>query len=103
MIPSSRKIAAISSTTSSSAIIKRRAAFWMVVTSLPNRRNICPNSKPRYRSPSKAATTQWALGRHPAAAVDFDFRERMCRCLLDPSKHGAAPSPNAIVSPPASA
>jgi hypothetical protein len=46
VIPSSRKIAATSSETSSSSIIIRRGELWTMVTSLPNRRNICPNSSP---------------------------------------------------------
>ena len=46
MIPSSRMMAATSSETSSSSIIIRRGPFSTIVTSLPNRRNICPNSSP---------------------------------------------------------
>jgi hypothetical protein len=46
VIPSSRKIAATSPETSSSSIIIRRGPAWMMVTSLSNRRNICPNSSP---------------------------------------------------------
>ena len=46
VIPSSRKMAATSSATSSSSIIISRGAALMIVTSLPNRRNICPNSSP---------------------------------------------------------
>src|ERR1700722_8742129 len=71
VIPSSRKIAATSSETSSSSIVIRRGATWMMVTSLPNRRNILSAAA---RLISEARAGDHRLGRG-APPVDADPSE----------------------------
>ena len=73
-----------------------------VAANLPITTSRSPTKPPfADRSSHEVRVTPTGVTQPPRST--FAFRETMRRCLLDPRKHRRVCSPNAIVSPPASA